>query len=222
MNIAVAVAIWLVLLAPRAQAADVRLKDGTTVKADVFQVDDEHVIVGVPRDSVTTINGKALPAVLKEGTVAPPFSVKDITGQSQTVGSEQGKITLLHFWVSWCPHCRSDAPRVQALYDQYRDDGNVRVVTVDLDRERAPLDRFIKEHQVTFPVIHAADQAATPHGVDVPELYQVTGFPITYVIDQQGVIRRKISGSFVETGVDLAALIQELLAQPTPRPKKGS
>ena len=113
----------------------------------------------------------------------------------------------------WCPHCRSDAPKIQALYNQFRDNLKLRIVTVNLDQKHDLIDQFIKTHQVTYPVILAAEQAAAPDGVNLPELYQVTGFPVTYLIDGQGIIRYKAVGSFAESDVDLATKVNDLLSK---------
>jgi thiol-disulfide isomerase/thioredoxin/outer membrane murein-binding lipoprotein Lpp len=36
---------------------------------------------------------------------------------------QSGKTTLVVFWEIWCPHCRREAPKVQALYESYRASG---------------------------------------------------------------------------------------------------
>ena len=211
----------LVLLAASGAWADeIHLTDKTKVTGEVLQVDDDRVVIGVPRTSVATVNGRALPAALKEGSTAPTFSVTDLAGKTQAIGTPtQGRVSVLHFWVHWCPHCRSDAPKVQALYDRFRDNPKVQLLTVNLDQDRAKVEAFIQEHHATYPVILASEQSSAPGGVDLPELYQIHAFPITFLIDAQGVIRHKVSGSFAESGQDLDALIVALL--PTPPPTKS-
>jgi peroxiredoxin len=207
---------WWLLVMPLAAsavwAASIQLEDQTALEADVLQVDDEEVILRIPRTRIGTINGKPLPPALVEGAAAPPFQVKDIRGNPQALGVSQGRVTVLHFWVSWCPHCRSDAPQMQALYTQFRAHPKVAIVTVSLDEKREALDRFVTDRQVSYPVIDAAEQAKLPGGVDLAELYHVNGFPITYLIDAQGIIKQKIRGSFVESGVDLTKQLQQLLS----------
>ena len=204
----------LVLATTIVHAGEIRLKNKTNVSGDVVRVDDDYVFIRLPRESIETIEGKSLSQPLVEGSVAPAFTVKDILGQSRSIGASTGKITLLHLWVHWCPHCRSDAPKVQALYDQFRENPNVQILTVNLDDDRTVLDQFVKEHQVTYPVISASEQAAAAGGANLPELYEVSGFPVTYLIDAHGTIRHKVSGSFVESKVDVAKLVTELLAKP--------
>ncbi len=197
-----------------AQAQAIRLIDQTALTADILQTDDESVIVRVPRDRIVTIDGQPLPPALIAGNPAPAFTAHDTTGQLWTVGAKQHKPTLLHFWVHWCPHCRSDQSQIQALFDTFHDNAVMQLVTVNMDQERDKINEFMKEQHITYPVIIAQDVAATPNGVNIPELYQVRGFPVTYLIDAQGIIRKKITGSFVESKQDLAAAIQELLPKP--------
>ena len=92
-------------------ADTLRLKNKTQVHGEVLQVDDEDVILRIPRDKIATVNGTALPAALVEGDAAPAFTATDLAGNAQSVGPGKAKVTLVHFWVHWCPHCRSDGPR---------------------------------------------------------------------------------------------------------------
>ncbi len=199
------------LFGVEAWAASVRLDDQTTLTADVLQADDEDVILRLPRENVKTVDGKPLPAPLVAGMPAPAFQVIDIEGRPQSLGAARGPVTVLHFWVSWCPHCRSDAPKIQALHNQFAQNPQVRVLTVSLDQQRAKLDQFVKDRQVTYPVISAQEQGARPGGADLAALYHITSFPITILIDGQGTIREKVKGSFVESGVDLEATVKGLL-----------
>ena len=192
-------------------AATVQLKKGTVITGEVLQVQDDQVVIGVPRESIATINGTPLAAALNEGGAAPAFTATDLNGTVQSVGPGKAKVTLLHFWVHWCPHCRSDAATVQTLYSQYRDNPQVKIVTVNLDQDQAKVAEFVKTRQVTYPVIVAA-AAKTSGGPDLPELYQITAFPVTFLIDGQGMIRHKQRGSFVESNTDLDAQIRQLLA----------
>jgi len=193
--------------APASWTAQIRLTDETEFTGEVVQTTDERVVIGIPRQAVAVIDGYPLPPVLAAGVEAPAFTAVDLAGQPVTMSKDgNGALTVLHFWVSWCPFCQKDAPTIQALHDAYKAGDRVRVLTVSLDRERAKLEAFVKERTVTYPVIDAAEQK----DVDLPSLYQITGFPVTYLIDGGGVIRHKISGSFVASGEDLEAKVAEL------------
>lgn len=205
--------LMMVMLAAHGQnlwAETVRFKDGTVLKADILEVEDDEVTLSVLRDTIETVSGQPLPPALKEGVAAPAFTAADLAGKPHTVGSGKAKVTLLHFWVQWCPHCRSDAPQIQALYEAYKDNPDVRILAINLDKKREKVDAFVKDRQVGYPVIMAADQKAA--GSDLTRLYQITGFPITFLIDGQGIIRYKKRGSFAEGKVDLKAVIDRMLS----------
>ncbi len=199
-------------LTPCVSADKIRLKDKTTISGDILQVSDDNVIISLPRERIATVNGEALPPPLAAGAAAPAFTAVDLNGKQQSVGPKKAKATLLHFWVHWCPHCRSDAPQIQALYDQYKEDPNVRVITINLDKEKEKVQSVVAERAITYPVVMVFDPANyTSESNAIHALYQVNGFPATFLIDSQGIIRYKRSGSFVEGHEDLKAEIQKLL-----------
>ena len=66
---------------------------------------------------------------------------------------------------------------------------------------------------MTYPVIMVADSVNKQPDGDIQDRYQVTGFPVTFLIDGQGMIRFKRRGSFVESDDDLQAKIEELSQQ---------
>ncbi len=198
---------------PTAQAASIRLDDQTNLTGDVLRVEDDAVLIAVPRGRIKTINGEPLPTPLVKGSTAPLFSVQDLLGRPQVLGAPPHAITILHFWISWCPHCQSDAPELQALYERFRHNPEVQFITVSLDREHAVVEQFVTERHLTYPVIIAAEQAAVRGQVDLVALYQVNAFPVTYLIDEEGVIRQKIMGSFAESGSHLGEQILAMVAK---------
>lgn len=209
----------LCLAAASANAETITLRNEATLDGQVLETSDDAVVIRVPREDVATIDGAPLPPVLDEGVAAPTFTAKDLAGISHTVDAKQNKVTVLHFWVSWCPYCQTDAPEVAKLHEQFRENPNVRVLTISLDRDRANLDQFMKERAVSYPVISAADVAEAQGGFDLTDLYQVTGFPITYVIDPQGIIRHKVRGSFAKQGLNLGELATALIPAPESKAK---
>ncbi len=209
----------LLLSAASASAETITLRNEATIDGEVVQATDTEVVIRVPREDVATIDGAPLPPVLDEGVAAPTFTAKDLAGASHTIDAKQRKVTVLHFWVSWCPFCQADAPEIAALHEKFREDTGVRVLTVSLDRDRKNLDQFMKERSVNYPVISAAEVEEAPGGLNLTDLYQVIGFPVTYVIDPQGIIRHKVRGSFAKQGLDLGALATALVPEPQSKAK---
>ena len=63
----------------------------------------------------------------------------------------------------------------------------VTVVGVSIDVDQAAYNNFLKQHNVAFLTVRDPDQKS-------PSLYGTTGWPETFIIDRQGVLRRKFVG----------------------------
>lgn len=77
-------------------------------------------------------------------------------------------------------------PSLIEMAQKVKGDG-VTVLGVSVDVDSGAYHNFIKEHGVDFVTVRDPDQKA-------PSLYGTTGWPETYIIDRQGVLRRKFVG----------------------------
>ena len=133
---------------------------------------------------------------LAVGYPAPDFSVKDADGNDLSLSSLKGRVVLLDFWASWCAPCREELPNVEQAYKDYADRGLV-VVGIDLDRNEGAFTGAVSYFGLTYPqVFDGADNK-------VSGLYRVTGIPMSYLIDRDGIIRGKsLRGDDLETAID--------------------
>ncbi len=176
-----------------AQADEVRLKSGTTIRATVADRDAQHVLLRVPRDEIAAVNGKPLPEPPAQGHEAPAFQVTDLSGGRQAIPDPAGRATLLQFWASWCPYCRSDMALLKDLHARYQEQG-LRILAVSTDQEVEKLKTFVQEHQLPYPIVANAQQAAQGEEA-LPARYEVNGIPAYYVIDPNGRISALMSGA---------------------------
>ncbi|MGA8938040.1 MAG: TlpA disulfide reductase family protein [Acidobacteriaceae bacterium] len=117
------------------------------------------------------------------GRVAPTFSVSD--GQhSIDLSSLRGKVVVLNFWASWCAPCVEEMPSLQALQ---QDMPQVQVVAIASDEDFAQYQHFVTLQHINLLTVYDKNQASN-------KLYDSFGFPETYIIDKQGIIRRKLIG----------------------------
>lgn len=58
-------------------------------------------------------------SLLKTGSVAPNFTVKDAAGRPVSLRSLRGHPVLLEFFAVWCPVCHREAPAIRTLTAQY-------------------------------------------------------------------------------------------------------
>jgi len=119
------------------------------------------------------------------GNPAPDFTVQD--GDRQvTLSKYRGQVVVLNFWATWCPPCVEETPSLVQMSDRLKNKG-VTVVGVSVDVDNDAYHRFIQTHKVDYLTVRDADQKSN-------NLYGTFKFPETYIIDRNGVLRRKFIG----------------------------
>jgi len=116
------------------------------------------------------------------GTAAPDFTVQD-SERKITLRELRGKIVVLNFWASYCPPCVEETPSLVSLQRRFKDKG-VTVVGISWDEDGDAYHQFLKEHNVDFLTVRDAEQKSS-------RLYGTLKIPETYIIDRQGIVRRK-------------------------------
>jgi cytochrome c biogenesis protein CcmG/thiol:disulfide interchange protein DsbE len=123
----------------------------------------------------------------KDGYAAPEFKLPDLKDQTVQVGGAKDKLTFINFWASWCGPCELEMPDLQQLHDKYGDRLDVYGVNAtNYDRERQARS-FVDEHELTFPILMDRDG-------EVVALYKVAQFPTSLLIDQNGIVRKRVTG----------------------------
>jgi cytochrome c biogenesis protein CcmG, thiol:disulfide interchange protein DsbE len=129
-----------------------------------------------------------------EGAPAPDFSLSTVTGESMGIGDFRGRPVLINFWATWCEPCRLEMPAIQERYERFAPEG-LQVLAVDYDEPVDDVAAFGKELGLSFPLL--LDPSA-----EVQNLYQVRGYPSSYFVDRQGIIRAIQIGVMTEGQLD--------------------
>lgn len=112
------------------------------------------------------------------GALAPDFTLPMLDGSTLRLSELRGQRVLLNFWATWCGPCREEMPAIEARYNQ----GDFAVVAINFAESNQQVQGFLAEIGVELPVALDRDGA-------VQELYRVRGYPTSFLVDAQGVIR---------------------------------
>ncbi len=108
--------------------------------------------------------------------VRPDFTGRLIDGSTTTLAEYAGKPLILHFWATWCPTCRLEAPAIESLSK------DAQVVTVAVESgDDGEIGAFMNENGYTFPVLNDPDGSIRRH-------FKVKAFPTTFILDKNGEI----------------------------------
>jgi peroxiredoxin len=122
-------------------------------------------------------------AVPRKGNPAPEIELKTPSGETVKLSDYRGQAVLVNLWATWCPPCRAEMPTIEAIYNEYKDQGFV-VLAVDMtyqdDAERVP--PFVAEQGLTYPIL--LDETG-----DVAADYQMLSLPTSFFIDREGIIQ---------------------------------
>ena len=135
------------------------------------------------------------------GSSAPDFTVTD-SDRSVTLSQFKGQIVVLNFWATWCPPCVEEMPSLVQMQQRMKARG-VMVVAVSVDVDQSSYKRFISDHGVNLLTVRDPDQKAT-------SLYGTSKFPETYIIDRNGVMRRKFIGAVDWTSPEVMDFLSKL------------
>ncbi len=140
------------------------------------------------------------------GSHAPNFKAKELgSTRYRQLSDYKDQVVLLNVWATWCPPCRVEMPSIQKLYQLYGPKG-LKVVAVSIDDavSEDSIRAFARDYGMTFDVLH------DPEG-KIEQQYQTTGYPETFVIGRDGVIRKKWIGAADWNSEGNRALVAQLL-----------
>lgn len=114
------------------------------------------------------------------GKTAPVITLTD-TNEKPALLFSPGKITIVHFWASWCLPCRREAVELKNLLARYKD-RNVQVVTVSLDKDPAAWKRSLEATSAGWQQL--LDRKAFDG--EAARVFGVKNIPANFLIDSNG------------------------------------
>lgn len=121
------------------------------------------------------------------GADFPAFELPAPDGTLHDSRTYAGQPLLVNFWATWCPPCRQEMADLEALHRQLSPAG-LRLLAVSVDEDANLVREYLRREQLTFTVLLDAGQRWSGAALAVP------GFPTTYLVGRDGVIRDALLG----------------------------
>jgi cytochrome c biogenesis protein CcmG/thiol:disulfide interchange protein DsbE len=109
---------------------------------------------------------------------APDFTLDTYGGETYTLSELRGQVVVVNFWASWCQPCASEAPALEATWQEYQDRGVV-FLGVDYVDSEAQAQEYLAKYGVTYP--NGPDL-----GTRISDAYRIRGVPETFIINADG------------------------------------
>lgn len=123
---------------------------------------------------------------------APDFAFKVLGDHApRKLSSLRGRVVLLHFWASWCAPCLVEFPHLVNLAAEESE--WLTVVAVSADTSITAMENFLHRSAQKIPPNFLI--VADPEKRISQDLFQTIRLPETIVVDPEGNMVKKVTGS---------------------------
>ena len=133
------------------------------------------------------------------GKAAPQFVLSDGT-RTIDLSKLRGRVVVLNLWATYCAPCIEELP---SLLEMQKRMPEIAVVAVSIDQDPDVYHKFLTDHHVDLLTVRDEEMR-------VNALYGTAQIPETYIIDRQGVVRRKFVSAQDWTSPEIMSFLAKL------------
>jgi len=119
---------------------------------------------------------------------APGFSLPDSKLRQHDLYDYRGKVVILDFMMTNCPHCVTFSKTLERVKAKYGDKVAILGVVNYSSDNSSTVAKYIQENKVTYPILYDCGQVMASY-LRLQTAKQAVDMPHAFVIDQQGRIR---------------------------------
>lgn len=118
------------------------------------------------------------------GAPAADFDMYDPDGNKVMLSDLKGRALYIDCWATWCGPCRGETPNMVQLYEHYKNDPRIQLVSISLDKKEKNWKAVVAEEKLAWPqyIVHDEFESALCRN------YDIEGIPRFLFIDAQGCI----------------------------------
>lgn len=133
---------------------------------------------------------------------APDFSITTAAGEHITLEDLRGKVVVLDFWGTWCAPCVASVPSLRDLNKRYTKEPSFLLIGISSDNEEETWREFTTKNKMIWPQYWDRDRR-------IQRAFNVRAFPTYIVIDHEGIIRFRTTGTSWERSAYLDDAIKK-------------
>ncbi|MBV6654973.1 MAG: TlpA family protein disulfide reductase [Mameliella sp.] len=157
--------------------------------------------------TVTALLVFAVSALAQDSKSIPSVEVKTLDGQTLDIKqyAEDGKITILSFWATWCSPCKKELDAIADLYEEWQEeyDAELVAVTIDTQRALAKVKPMVESKGWTYTILSDPNQ-------QLRNALNFQTIPQTFVLDKDGNIVYNHNGYVPGDEYELEDKLKEL------------
>ncbi len=153
---------------------------------------------------------------------APELVIPLPDGSQKLLSQYRGKVVVLEFIYTTCPHCQHSCQVLSKLQKEYGAKGFQPLALAFNDMSKMLVPDFVKEFKVTFPVGYT-DRNVVNNFLQNPPT-EMMHVPQIVFIDRKGMIRmQSLPRNDGATGgeANVRSMVEKLLAEPAGAPASG-
>jgi len=111
----------------------------------------------------------------------------DMPAVEQHFAANKGKVTLVMFWATWCPACKTELPVLEQLRAKYPPE-RLDVMAVSVDDTEQVMAEYLKSQPLSVDVYLAKAEVGSEFGIKT--------IPALYVLDREGQVAFNSAGVY--------------------------
>ncbi|MFI5754746.1 TlpA disulfide reductase family protein [Streptomyces sp. NPDC051569] len=147
-------------------------------------------------DQANYVTGTDGIAAVAKGERKPvgPIKGETLQGKHFDVAGLRGKIVVINVWGSWCPPCRAEAPYLNKVAKEMKNEGVEFIGINTRDSDKGPAKAFEDDFNILYPSLYDPIGKILlpgfPKGTATPQ-----GLPPTITLDRNGKIAARVFGA---------------------------
>ena len=143
-------------------------------------------------------------ANIKEGAVAPQFTLQDDKGNEVALGSLRGRWVVLDFWGTWCGWCIKGIPDMKKAYEKHK--SKCEFISIDCNESRDAWLKGLEKYEMPWIQLYNPRESSPMDDVSVK--YAVEGYPTKFIISPEGAIYKIFVGETAEFYAELDRVVK--------------